>query len=102
MTTETAQSGSSLSLWPFRLPPRRLRWRRHLASLLTLDDLVAAGDAFVYHPRYADRSKPAPQPYTSLERLAHSVRLYRGRGKKKLLEAHTLLREGCASATETR
>lgn len=74
----------------------------HLAALLALDDLIVAADAFIYRPRYADHSKPAPQPYSTPDRLAHRLRQYRGPGRMKLIEAIGLMRQGSASATETR
>ncbi|WP_136642300.1 hypothetical protein [Subtercola vilae] len=71
----------------------------HLASLVSLDELVVAGDAAVLvpvHPGRGDR-----RPHASIELLRDRLYDYRGRGKCRLQEALDLVRVGAESPRET-
>jgi hypothetical protein len=71
-----------------------------LASVLSLDELVVAGDHFVLTSR-----KPTPgerRPYVDLEALGEAVDRSRGRHVRKAREAFALVRDGAESRQETR
>ncbi|RFA10602.1 hypothetical protein B7R54_16365 [Subtercola boreus] len=72
-----------------------------LASILSLDALVAVGDALVLDPVFPDRDAPAPRPYATPEELRLRVEAFRGPGKRRLLEALELVRLGVESPKET-
>lgn len=69
----------------------------HLALLLSLPDLVAVGDAIVLTPRF----DPGDRPYLTLPALHERVGWYRGRGKRRAVEALSLVRPGAESRPET-
>lgn len=72
------------------LPPERLWF--HLASVLSVDELIAAGDHLVRRKR----------PDTSVERLVAEVAISRGRhGAKRAREALAQIRAGTDSPKET-
>jgi len=70
-----------------------------LAAQLSLEDLVAAGDALVLVPRFADPCDE--RPYVSLSDLAERVDRSRGRGKARAWRAVGLVRPGAESRPET-
>ncbi|WP_188678554.1 DUF559 domain-containing protein [Subtercola lobariae] len=72
-----------------------------LASILSLDDLIAAGDALVLVPVYLDRAAPAARPYATPDQLSHRVGAFHGPGKRRLVEALDHVRLGCESPKET-
>ncbi|WP_172582476.1 DUF559 domain-containing protein [Subtercola boreus] len=72
-----------------------------LASILSVDDLVAVGDALVLAPVYPDTHAPAPRPYALPDELRSRVSAFRGPGKQKLVAALELVRLGCESPKET-
>ena len=73
-----------------------------LSTTLSVDDLVIMGDAIVFVPRYPDKDAPAARPYSTPQKLAARIVSRRGVGKRKLVEALTLIRVGSASPMETR
>jgi hypothetical protein len=74
-----------------------------LGGILTMDDLIAAGDALVHVPRTSDgrRGDPASS-LASLDDLRAAVRAPRISGLDPLITALPLVRVGCASSAETR
>ncbi|MFC4224101.1 endonuclease domain-containing protein [Lysinibacter cavernae] len=70
-----------------------------LASALTTDDLVAAGDYLIRVPEYPDRNDP--RPYTSAAQLISAAGAFVGRGKANVRRALPLIREGSDSRPET-
>ncbi|MCU1480319.1 MAG: hypothetical protein JWQ19_1105 [Subtercola sp.] len=85
----------------FRVTDAATTWCQ-LASILSLDDLVIAGDSFILVPRYPDKRAHTPRPYTTPELLRQRVSKYHGPGKRKLVGALELVRIGAESAAETR
>ncbi|MWV49165.1 hypothetical protein GRS96_07720 [Rathayibacter sp. VKM Ac-2803] len=70
-----------------------------LASVLSLDDLVAVGDALVLtpvHPRGGDT-----RPWVPLREMRRRVERYEGRGARAARRALDLVREGAESRRET-
>jgi hypothetical protein len=73
-----------------------------LAEELTVDELIAVGDALVREPRRSDGSRgPAASGRTTLERLEATLAAGRRRGAAKLREALPQIRVGAASQPET-
>ncbi|PPF79988.1 hypothetical protein C5B96_11435 [Subtercola sp. Z020] len=72
-----------------------------LASILSVEQLVAVGDALVLDPVHPDREAPAPRPYANPEELRRRVRAFRGPGKRRLVDALELVRLGVESPKET-
>lgn len=70
----------------------------HLGMLLSLPDLVAVGDALVRAP---DARDPDARPPVQLDLLKDRIGLYRGRGKRRAVEALELIRPGAESRPET-
>ena len=73
-----------------------------LAEELTVDELIAVGDALVREPRRSDGSRgPAGSGRTTLGRLEAALNAGRRRGAAKLREALPQIRVGSASQPET-
>lgn len=73
-----------------------------LGGILTLDDLVAAGDAILHRPRTDDGHRTGPEAARgTLAHLEAAIEAGRRLGARVLREALPLLREGVASPTET-
>ena len=70
-----------------------------LASLLSLDDLTAAGDALVLDPVVFDPYDS--RPFTTVAALGAALDGFHGRGAKRAASAHSLIRTGVESRTET-
>lgn len=70
-----------------------------LATLLSLDDLVAVGDHLILDPVVQDPHES--RPHTNLARLAAGVRAHSGRGVRAAASALPLLRLGSESRPET-
>ncbi|WP_208856875.1 hypothetical protein [Rathayibacter oskolensis] len=70
-----------------------------LATLLTDRDLLAAADHLLLAPRYESRTDD--RPYTTLSELEARLEGFRGRGRKRLLEALHLASTRAASRRET-
>lgn len=73
-----------------------------LAAVLSVDDLVAAGDYLVHEPPVAKREpQHHPRPLTSIEELRRRVCGFHGRGATKAVAALPLLRTGAESRRES-
>jgi very-short-patch-repair endonuclease len=70
-----------------------------LGCLLSVDELVVAGDHLVLDPVVLDLLDP--RPYVGLGDLAAALHAYRGRGRRALLEAVGSIRPGAESRPET-
>lgn len=70
-----------------------------LSTKLSLDNLVAVGDALVLRPVYQDYSDD--RPWMSLPQLTERVELFRGRGKSFAAKAVDMIRPGAESRPET-
>ena len=70
-----------------------------LASMLSLADLVAVGDALVLQPVVVDPLDP--RPWVPLTQLTVRVEQFRGRGKRHAARAVELIRPGAESRPET-
>lgn len=70
-----------------------------LSATLSLQDLVAVGDALVLSPRF--RQWDDDRPWTSVDDLERRVDGFRGRGKRTARDAVPLLRPGAASRPES-
>ena len=70
----------------------------HLGMVLSIPDLVAVGDALILETAYPTTDQ---RSRVSLERLTTRVNLYRGRGKRRAIEALSLLRQGAESRPES-
>lgn len=66
---------------------------------LALDDLVAAGDHLVLDPVVLDPGDP--RPFVSLDELLDAVQAFRGRGRRRAMEAAPLVRPGAESRPES-
>ncbi|RFA13961.1 hypothetical protein B7R22_10025 [Subtercola boreus] len=71
----------------------------HVGTSWAVRDLVAAGDAIVYAPRYPKAGDE--RPFTTIVELQKRLAAHRGRGKRRLLSALELVREGVESPMET-
>jgi very-short-patch-repair endonuclease len=71
----------------------------NLASILSLRDLVVAGDHLVLDPEVLDPLDL--RPYVTLEELRQRVQSYHGAGKARASRALALLRQGAESRPET-
>jgi hypothetical protein len=71
----------------------------HLASSLSDDDLIAAGDHLVLTP--VRQNAGDPRPYCTLEELTERVAAYRGRGSIRARRAVTQVRDGAESRRES-
>ncbi|GAA1796030.1 endonuclease domain-containing protein [Agromyces lapidis] len=71
----------------------------HLASVLGLDDLVAAGDHLVLDPAVLELDDP--RPYLGVDSLRAAADGFRGRGRRLAVEAVSLVRVGAESRPET-
>jgi hypothetical protein len=71
----------------------------HLASVLSLHDLVAVGDALVLEPVFA--SEWEERPWVPFGVLGERVERFRGRGKVLARRAVELIRPGTESRPET-
>ncbi|MFC5502180.1 endonuclease domain-containing protein [Lysinimonas soli] len=69
------------------------------ASLLSLPDLVALGDAIVLDPVVLDPGEV--RPHLALAELRTAVRAFRGRGCRRSRAAIALVRQGAESRPET-
>lgn len=69
----------------------------HLATTLSMPDLVAVGDGLILTPRF----DPGDRPYCTLDTLVERVEWYRGRGKARAAKALELVRAGAESRPET-
>lgn len=75
----------------------------HLAQVLTVDELIAVGDAIVHIPRRRGMERGTPaDALGTLEQLAAAVGAGRRLGAAKLREALPRVRVGSASPSETR
>ncbi len=70
-----------------------------LASMLSLLDLVAVGDALVLRPVFQDWSDD--RPWVTVEQLEERVACFGGRGKVAAAKAVRLIRPGAESRPET-
>ena len=70
-----------------------------LASVLPLDDLVAAGDHLILDPRVLDPRDL--RPYLRIDELESRLRSFHGRGARSAKAALPLLRQGAESRPET-
>ncbi len=70
-----------------------------LGPLLSLDDLVAVGDHLILIPHVLDLRDI--RPYATLDELVLRAEAGHGRGRKRTLEALTLVRQGAESRPET-
>lgn len=70
-----------------------------LATLLSIPDLVAIGDALVHRPVYPEFG--SDRPWLSPAELDERVGRYRGRGKRSAALALTRIRPGAESRPET-
>jgi very-short-patch-repair endonuclease len=70
-----------------------------LASVLDLDDLIAAGDHLVLTPRFGDTRDP--RPYVPLEELRTRVQTARGAGSRLDRRAVAQVRDGAESRPES-
>lgn len=70
-----------------------------LASMLSLPDLVAVGDALALQPVFQDWSDD--RPWVTPEQLEERVHCFRGRGKARAAKALALIRPGAESRPET-
>ncbi len=70
-----------------------------LAGMLSLQDLVAVGDALILRPVYPDPWEE--RPWVSQQRLVERVEFYRGRGKREASKAVRLIRPGAESRPES-
>lgn len=71
----------------------------HLGELLSMEDLVAVGDAIVLRPRYPRDDDP--RPFGTVEALIERASYFRGRGGRKVREAASLVRIGAESRMES-
>ncbi|MGD8194952.1 hypothetical protein ACEXQB_010730 [Herbiconiux sp. P18] len=71
-----------------------------LATMLSFDDLVAAGDHLVLTPRQQGRG--SPRPFTTLDALAARLEVSRQRGARPARQALGAVRDGAESRQETR
>lgn len=71
----------------------------HMGSIWSVHDLVAAGDAIVFAPRYPMAGDE--RPFTTIAELRKRLATYRGRGKRRLAFALELVREAVESPMET-
>ncbi|MCS5718652.1 endonuclease domain-containing protein [Herbiconiux sp. CPCC 205763] len=71
----------------------------HLASSLSDDDLVAAGDHLVLTP--ARQVPRDPRPYCTVQELAERVAAFRGRGSVRARRVVAQVRDGAESRRET-
>ena len=73
-----------------------------LGGILSLDDLVAAGDALLHRPRTEDGHRTGPETaLATFAQLEASIEAGRRIGASALRQALPLVREGVASPTET-
>ena len=70
-----------------------------LAAQLTLEDLVAVGDALILDPVVLDPRDP--RPHLTVEQLRRRVSTFSGRGARAASTALPLLRQGAESRPET-
>jgi hypothetical protein len=70
-----------------------------LAAVLSLPDLVAAGDALILKPVFQDWRDE--RPWVSLGHLVDRVNVFRGRGKTAAVAALGMIRHGAESRPET-
>ncbi|UFS57890.1 endonuclease domain-containing protein [Subtercola endophyticus] len=70
-----------------------------LAGILSVRELVVAGDHFVLDPEVNDRKDP--RPYVTLDELRARTAAFHGPGKRRASEALELVRVGAESRFET-